>query len=401
VSAVLTPSHTSPLVTAEVLLDRDRLSELVGRPVRAVRLRHKPGLSTTAALVAYGQDTGASVLGWATVSHAGYRDKVSNAVRRAAERGRDVTVRPVHGAGDDLLLTFGRVDTDPRLHRALDTLRPVLPSVDAAVADGRVTVLRYNPHRRLVLRVNRSVPVVLRATGAKVASPDRLLRSLHRAGVPVLRPVRVEDLPTTPRTSVWPWFGAGTLATAPGPRRMATDTGAALARLHAVRPPRGLPSWTRQGEEDALAGQVHALAHLDEAAASTMAALCGTVLNRLPDRPVVTVHGDLSADQVLADPWHGVRLTDFDRAAAAPAAADLGSFAAVELLPGGSGTDGLTEDVLEAYGSAGGAPVPEAELRAWTARALLHRVHEPFRQGDPQWRGRITARLQQVQEVLG
>lgn len=400
-STVLTPSPTRPLATAEVLLDRDRLSDVVGRPVRAVRLRHKPGLSTTAALVADVPDTAGVVLGWATVSHAGYRDKVSNAVRRAAERGREVTVRPVHGAGDDLLLTFGRIDTDPRLHRALDAVRPVLPSVDAAVADGRVTVLRYNPHRRLVLRVNRSVPLVLRATATKVPSPDRLLRSLHRAGVPVLRPVRVEDLPTTSRTSVWPWFGAGTLATAPGPRRMAAGTGAALARLHGVRPSRALPRWTRQGEEDALAGQVHALTRLDEDAASTMAGLCGRVLDRLPERPAVTVHGDFSADQVLADPWHGVRLTDFDRAAAAPAAADLGSFAAVELLPGGTGPDGLTEGVLEAYAAAGGAPVPEAELRVWTARALLHRVHEPFRQGDPQWRDRVAARLEQVREVLG
>jgi hypothetical protein len=401
VTAVLAPDRAPGLATARVLLDRERLSELVGEPVRATRLRHKPGLSTTAALVGDGPD-GSRVLGWATVSHAGYRDKVSNAVRRAAERGRSVRVRPVRGEDDDLLLTTGPIDTDPRLHRALDALREVLPSVDDAAAAGRVTLLRYNPHRRLVLRLNRAVPVVVRATATRTTKEvDRLLRSLQRAGVPVLRPTRADGIPTTSRTSVWPWFGAGTLhAALPGASVRAAETGEALARLHRVAAGRSLPHWTPQAEEDTLAALVHDLARLDEGAAAVMGALAARVLDRLGEAPAVTSHGDFSGDQVLVDPWHGVRLTDLDRAAVAPAAADLGSFAAVELLTGGTDT-GLTAPLREAYAAAGGTVVPEDAVRTWTARSLLHRVQEPFRAGEPDWPARVSARLAQVDEVLG
>jgi len=395
------PDRAPELATAAVLLDRARLSELVGEPVRATRLRHKPGLSTTAALL---RDTPGDpqVVGWATVSHAGYRDKVSNAVRRAAERGRSVRVRPVRGEDDDLLLTTGPIDTDPRLHRSLDALREVLPSVDDAAAAGRVTLLRYNPHRRLVLRLNRGVPVVVRATATRTAKDvDRLLRSLQRAGVPVLRSTRADGIPATSRTSVWPWFGSGTLHTAvPGAAERAAEAGAALALLHRVRPGRHLPRWTPQGEEDVLVSHVNDLARLDPPAAAVMGGLVARLLDRLGERSVVTVHGDFSGDQVLVDPWHGVRLTDFDRAAAAPAAADLGSFAAVEMLsadPAG----GLTGPLLEAYAAAGGVVVPGGEVRLWTARALLHRVQEPFRAGHPDWRDGVAARLAQVREVLG
>lgn len=399
-TAVLLPDRAPALATAAVLLDRVRLSELIGRPVRAVRLRHKPGLSTTAALVADDIGGEARFVGWATVSHAGYRDKVSNAVRRAAERGRRVQVVPVRGECDDLLLTTGPLDTDPRLHRALDALRPVVSSVDEAVTSGELTLLRYNPHRRLVMRLNRSAPVVVRATAVKGAEVDRLLRTLERAGVPVLRPTRVEGIPSTSRTSVWPWFGAGTLATVPGERERAAEAGEALARLHRVRPARQLSRWTIQGEEDALTAQVHVMSRLDEEAAATMAGLAARVLDRLADRPAVTAHGDFSSDQVLVDPWQGVRLTDFDRVVAAPAAADLGSFAAVELLAGADPGARLTP-LTEAYAAHGGTPVPPAELGTWTARALLHRVQEPFRQGLPDWRDHVASRLEQVWEVLG
>src|SRR5690606_32446994 len=71
---------TCPHRTADLLLDGPRLDSLVGRAVRVDRLRHKPGLSTTAALRA----PDGRVLGWVQAATEDHLPKVRNAVRRGA-----------------------------------------------------------------------------------------------------------------------------------------------------------------------------------------------------------------------------------------------------------------------------------------------------------------------------
>lgn len=381
--------------SADLLIDRQRLSEVVGREVRATRLRFKPGLSTTAVLL-----DATDGPEWIQASHRAHADKLGKAVELAAQRGRDVHVHEVDG----LTVAHGPVDTDARLQKALDQLRPVHPSVAAAVAGGQLTVLRYNPQRRLVLRDDRpdGDPVVLRVTGHKQVGVRRALRRVAAAGVPVVEPLESHGYLAGRRVTVWPWFGRGDLASDPGgAERAALAAGTALARLHRS----GLALGPVPDPIVALARQAVDLEDLDPAAADRMRAQAAAVGRRVRAHPWATgpIHGDFSADQVLVGRpgEESVRLTDFDRAGTGALVADLGSFAAAELLSRGQDWSGVgalphTRALLEGYGWSG----PEDELRTWVARALLTRVIEPFRSADPQWVRALHDRLDQVEQVL-
>lgn len=418
---------------ADLLIDQARLSELVGRPVRAVRLRHKPGLSTSAVLV----DTeGTRPPGWIQVTYPGHVDKLRNALRRAGDRGQLIQVREVPAAlaPGGLLLAHGEIDSDPRLQRGLDTVRGAHPSVHAALASGRLSVLRYNPQRRLILRreVAGAETLVLRVTAEKQRGTHRLVSGLAATGVPVVQPLATHGLHRTRRVTVWPWFGTSDLHQSPaheaGPQALAA--GRALAALHAVPGAQlRLEPVPEAGAE--LAVLAADLCQIDAGAGERMQRLVTAVTEAISAGvwEVGTVHGDFSADQVLVDGQaggdSGLVLTDFDRIGTGPLAADLGMFAAAELLAtspqgagagagagasaaGGPSTTGgdpdsstlpLTAALIQGYAAARGQQ-PQAPERAWVARALLTRVVEPFRAGEPDWVRLVHDRLDQVQDVL-
>ncbi|MFW5469279.1 phosphotransferase [Knoellia sp. CPCC 206435] len=410
----MTPVLTSERVTADLLIDRARLSEVLGREVHACRLRFKPFLSTTAVLAV---DGGSAVPHWIQVSHDAHGHKVVNAVRRAVERGQRVEVRHVDG----LTVALGALDTDPRLQRGLDVLRTCHPSVAGALAVGELEVLRYNPRRRLVLR--RRLPgdecEAVRVTAHKQHGLRRALAALSAAGVPVVEPLPRESGPTSRRVTVSPWFGRGDLAqlarrTDPGDATAAAGAaGAALARLHGSRALRT----TLTDPALTLSTLVTDLTALDPDAAHRMGELAGRTAARIAAGhwPVGSVHGDFSADQVLVggrgeDP---VRLIDFDRAGRGALLSDLGSFVADELVgisrastspdPADLETLPLTAALLSGYAARPGAvavPPDGFGLRTWVARALLTRATEPFRSADPDWLAAIHRRLDQVEEVL-
>lgn len=400
-----TMTEESALATAEVLLDADAVSDLVGGPVQVRHLRHKPGLSTTGALMTRDKDVvdaaathGPEVLGWVQACWPSHLGKVRNAVRRAAERGQHVWVEQLPGS--EIWLVWGGIDSDPRLHRALDPLRPVFGAISDAVARGSLGVLRYNPHRRLVLRheLGGGARQVLRVTAEKKARHDAVLSRLHDVGVPVLKPLRRPDR----RVSVWPWHGTGNLAEVGDPhlaRHAAHATGQALARWHQVVDG-GAQPWTPAAERAPLHAQVEALRMLDVVASEQCSMLSEQVLRRLvaevPAGATTYVHGDCSADQVLVDPGSDIRIIDLDRARTAPPAADLGDFAASELLRGGT----LARPLLDGYAAAGALVPSGPELTLWTARALLTRVVEPFRAGSADWLPQVRGRLDQVGRVL-
>lgn len=376
-------------LTADLLLDHERLSALVGRPVRATRLRHKPGLSTLAALTRDGRP-----VGWAHAVTAGHLVKLDKTLHRARERGLTVRICP---AGDGITLAWGCLDSDPRLHRALRELGP--GSLCGALAAGDLRLLRYNPHRRLVLhRPGPDGGAVLRATTDRQADAGDLPAALHRARVPVLAPATPPHPRPGGRVTVWPWFGVSTLAEAP--LAVTPAAGQALARLHRLT---ALPGRGEVPADAAHPGRVAAdLTRLDPGLGASARRVVDALDTRIRAHPWprVAVHGDFSADQVLVAADGTVRLIDFDRAGAGPALLDLGDFAAVELL-----TDPVLDDPLDpartrALLAGHPDPVDPQQLRTWTARALLTRLDAPFRDGHPDWAERIALRLDQVRRVL-
>lgn len=405
---------TGPDAHAALLLDADRVSALVGRPVRAVALRRKPGLSTSAALLAADAPAGApTVLGWVRALLPAHRAKLAKAQALAARRGRSVHVRRVDGPTpeEDLLVAWGPIATDPRLIRPLDRLTRVVPDL---IGDPRAHVLRYNPLRRLVLRLGPDHPdsVVVRVTAHPGTAQTRAARLLAGRGVPVLAPVRGPGLPEglhgSRRVSVWPWVsGPGDLSVT-GDLAQGAAAGAALAALHAASADLtgvadlGLPRYDRRHLADQRVTLVRAVGSLDAGLGARAAALLAAAPAPEPGHRPVLVHGDFSADQVLATGAADstqVTLLDLDRLGVGDPAQDLGSFVASELLRTDGRDPGLGEAVLRGH-SADADATTDAVLRPWVAHALVTRLVEPFREGRADWRDGIAHRLDLLEQVL-
>lgn len=355
-----------PMLTAAVLLDAERLSALVGAEVRARRLRHKPGLSTVAAL-----ETGdGDIHGWIQVASRAHDARVARAIRRAGRAGQRIRVL-VH---EGLTVAFGPPESDPELAAGFAELRELQGEPGS--------LLRYNPHRRAVLRNEiEGAPVSVRVhtdRGDAKAAVQRS-RRLVGDGVPTAPPIT-----RTKYTSTWAWVGEADLASMDGGREAAARrAGEALARLHAASTPVRDPKPVR----GALLRQADDLAVLDESLGRRARRMVEEV--DLPETDLVPAHGDFSADQVAVGSGR-VWLLDLDRHRSAPRLADLGSFHAVEIL---SGARPVTGSLLEGYGTD-----PAEALRPWVFAGLAARMMEPLRDADPHWRDRISARLDQMEQ---
>ena len=363
----------------EAVLDQDRLSELIGRPVRAARLRIKPDVSLTVGLedAATGRPAG-----WARLMWPSGRAKADRAARRARVRGLRTVRRELDGG---LVLHAGRLASDPAL----------MEHVGRAAASGLVEdpdgrrVLRHNPLRRLVVRTGAGV---VRITSAPQDDELRLRDFIgdRVPGPPVhvsaLRFVGDTDLERAARPGA---SAAGALAAA------SAAAGAALAALHASTrrlPPDLAARLPGRRADGRRAGAVHAsvLRALDPALAARVLAL-DERLPADPPAPRVLAHGDFTPDQVLVRLDDGaVWLTDFERSRLAPAATDLGSYLAV--------VDGAAaRALLDGYADAGGRVPDGPGLAAGTARARLARLAEPLRHADPLWRERIGRELEELE----
>lgn len=373
------PGPWTPDPDLEILLDPERLTAAVGRPVRATRLRPKPGVKHVAALA--DPQTGA-VVGWVQVLIGPTRVKIDKARMVAEQVGLAYRLHERELPGG-ALLAWGPVETDPRLARALAGL-------DLAGA----TVLRYNPLRRLVLRVGESV---VRVTDEPHRSRwSRAVSALTEHGVPVLRPATPEAAAATGlnphgRVSVWRWVEGRDLSV------RATEAeqraaGRLLADLHRVPAhavtdlelePRAWPE-ARAAAESTVAQLEQVAPELGRAARA--------VLEELPsargEGEDVVLHGDFSLDQCLAGTDGGIVLGDLDRLCRGPREVDLGSLWAVALIEGTS-----VQAVQEAYG----APAPHA---CWVTAALLSRVSEPWRAQGHGWAAEVGRRTALAASVL-
>ena len=135
----MTSSLIKAMTTADAVatvLDADRLSELLQRPVRAARLRIKPEVSVLVSLT--DRSTGLTA-GWARLLWPVSHSKAAQAERLAASLGLQPPV--TRSLDEGLLLQCGEVLTDPKLAEPLAqaTELGVLGSWEAR------DVLRYNP----------------------------------------------------------------------------------------------------------------------------------------------------------------------------------------------------------------------------------------------------------------
>ena len=394
----MTPSLISAMTTAEAvaaMLDADRLSERLQRPVQADRLRIKPEVSVLVSLTDW--STGLTE-GWARLLWPVSHSKAAQAERLAASLGLQPPVTLPLDEG--LLLQSGEVLTDPKLAQPLAQARDlgVLGAWEAR------DVLRYNPSRRLVLRDGSTVLRLRAGAGGPADDVHRALSGL--LPVPGLLDsqavARCEG-----RVSVQQWCGDTNLAEvqADDADRAASDqglkeasrrVGALLAELHSCvgqlpaglidRLPHQPPSFRDLAEVHAR--QLDVLA--PELARRVRAV--GDMLPSLLTGTPVLAHGDASPDQVLYEYSTGrIWLTDFDRVRLAPAAMDLGSYLA-EAPPS------QRHALLEGYATH--RPVPGAEELGWAiALSRLARLADPLRRAHPSWRERIGADLTAIERI--
>ena len=394
----MTPSLISAMTTAEAvaaMLDADRLSERLQRPVRADRLRIKPEVSVLVSLTDW--STGLTE-GWARLLWPVSHSKAAQAERLAASLGLQPPVTLPLDEG--LLLQSGEVLTDPKLAQPLAqaTGLGVLGAWEAR------DVLRYNPSRRLVLRDGSTVLRLRAGAGGPADDVHRALSGL--LPVPGLLDsqavARCEG-----RVSVQQWCGdtnladvyaddADRAASAQGLKEASRRVGALLDELHSCvgqlpaglidRLPHQPPSFRDLAEVHAR--QLDVLA--PELARRVRAV--GDMLPSLLTGTPVLAHGDVSPDQVLYEYSTGrIWLTDFDRVRLAPAAMDLGSYLA-EAPPS------QRHALLEGYATH--RPVPGAEELGWAiALSRLARLADPLRRAHPSWRERIGADLTAIERI--
>ena len=184
-----------------------------------------------------------------------------------------------------------------------------------------------------------------------------------------------------------------------------SDTGAALATLHAQNPD-GLQRWTRAEEADYLLGLSWEIAFICPGLSGLAEKLARRLVSRLHGAPAMdhTVHGDFSDGQVLID-GREVAIVDLDSSYRGDPADDLGSLLAQ----------------LETYAMRGRLPVGAVEMHRcallggyrrvarqasadrigfYTAAGLLRRARFAFRARKDRWGQVIEASLARADAIL-
>lgn len=362
---------------AEDILDPQRRARLVGSDALIERLRVKPGSNLVAAWSRPGAD-GEVDRGWIALLTS--EDKVRGILRRATRGGGDVTVHR-----DDVpYLLSGPIETDPRLARPLARAARRLHNVT------RLDVVRYNPSRRLVLRVRGgNVPGGDAMMRIAPRGLDRLVRAEEHwaaSGAPVLRH---EWWGSKATAAVAPYWGDGDLATFRDVEA-AYVCGRAVALVHGESRPEQ-PFATQAGHE--VPNEAAVVAGLIPELRERLDAVVALLGESRRESYQVPLHGDLSPDQVLTD-GSQIRIIDLDRARPGAAGEDLGTWcAACRLL----GAPELETAFLEGYGTVREIP----DLAPWIARALLTGALEPFRRWHPDWPGEIDQRVSLAEQALG
>jgi hypothetical protein len=283
------------------------------------------------------------------------------------------------------LVLVAPLTADPRLKSAMRVVsRPHLVVEDGVASE----VLRYRPHRRLVVRVDGSggpLAVVRGYPGPAPRSTVKACRSLRAAGLPV---PRLNALPRGGRLAVFEHLPGAAPTDGTDPYLLAA-AGALLARVQAVEPHRALTVLDHASLAQGSLGAVGALVPdcLPLAEATVRRSLDRLAAAR--HAPRVTAHGDFSADQLLLD-GADVSLLDLDRAATDGPSGDPASWFAAEATASRWDAGADPHEALAPLLDAVLACLPpehvahtrrhlDEALRPRTALALLARAADPFR----------------------
>ena len=395
------------------LLDDELLSELLGESVRITRVRYKPH---TAALVAFRRTgNGAGIYGWASTTTPDHVEKLRRRADSSKKRGSGIRLVHPDYLHADVVVASGPVDEDWALRPNLRWLRDhglgrlgALPAAERFL-DPPVSVLRYNPERRLVTRVpSATLPVVVKTSvlADEAAAGLRLRQRLASHGIPVL-PELADPECAVHGISASPDWGHGDLS-GDDNDPAAYRAGQALAAIHEM----DAETYTDPtAEVEDLVRQLAAtrsmitclLPGLEAPATRLTSRLLAAVGAADPRGPQVLVHGDFSADQVLVD-GPAVRIIDFDRVRTSDPARDLGSFAAVEEIaePTGAGPVAggrKTAQLIEGYREAGGH-VSQARVDTWAAFRLFLNSVDPFRNRASDWPADTNWHIRRALELI-
>ena len=405
------------------VLDDELLSELLGESVQIVRTRYKPH---TSALVAFrrtgygagsGSDgSGAGSYGWALTTTPEHVGKLQQRADSSQQRGGGIRlIQPDH-LHPDVAVAAGPIQEDWPLRPNLRWLRDHgLRRLGALPAAGRfldppVSVLRYNPERRLVARVpTETVPVVVKTAvqADEAAAGLRLRQRLQSHGIPVL-PELADPECAAHGISASPGWGQGDLGGG-GNDPAAYRAGQALAAIHGMDTE---PGADPMADMEDLVRQLMAtrsmITCLLPGLEAPVDALTGRLLAAVgaagPRRQQpVMVHGDFSADQVLVD-GPAIRIIDFDRVTTSDPARDLGSFAAVEDIADPAGVGPVaggrkTAQLIDGYRDAGGH-VTQAGLDSWAAFRLFLNSVDPFRNRTSDWPADTNWQIRRALELI-
>ena len=378
------------------LLDPDEATTLLREAAAAVwgselrvtvdYLRYKPSTSLVAGLRVDTPD--GMRWAYAVAGSRGHAPKLAKHLTRGVRGPRGFVPRVT----PDLVLV-APLPADPRLGSAMRVVsRPHLVVEDGVASE----VLRYRPHRRLVVRVDGPggpLAVVRGYPAPATRASVKACRALRAAGLPV---PRLTGLRRGGRLAVFEHL-PGVAASDGTDETLLASAGALLARVQSVEPHRALGAVDHVGLAHSSLGAVHALVPECVPLAEATVRRALDRLAAAQDAPRVTAHGDFSADQLLVQAA-GVCLLDLDRAATDGSSGDPASWFAAEAAAGRweAGADPherlapLLEALLEALPEGrptgeGGHPGRHLDetLRPRTALALLARVAEPFRVRDP------------------
>jgi hypothetical protein len=405
------------------VLDDELLSELLGESVQIIRTRYKPH---TSALVAFrragsgsygnGSDgNGAGTYGWALTTSPEHIEKLQQRADSSQKRGGGIRLVQPDRPHGDVVVAVGPIQEDWPLRPNLRWLRDHgLGRLGALPAAGRfldppVSVLRYNPERRLVVRMpSATLPVVVKTAvqADEAAAGLRLRQRLQSHGIPVL-PELADPECAAHGISASPDWGHGDLGGVDNDPA-AYRAGQALAAIH------GMDTGTGPNPAAEMADLVRQLAAtrsmitgllpgLEAPVAALTSRLLATVVAGPHGPAQVLVHGDFSADQVLVD-GPAVRIIDFDRVRTSDRARDLGSFAAVEDIADPAGVGPVaggrkTAQLIDGYREAGGY-VSQARVETWAAFRLFLNSVDPFRNRASDWPADTSWHIRRALELI-
>jgi aminoglycoside phosphotransferase (APT) family kinase protein len=402
-----------------LVLDADLLLERLARAwpeadlrtARAVYLRYKPHTSCLVAYRVVGPQGEQDVHAIARTAAA--NDKIGKAQERARRRSR----RPELFVLDDCAVVVSVFPEDARLpvlRRLADPerRRQLLGRLlHGRPPLGHLVRLRYKPERRWVGRASsaEAPDVVLKAHAAGGFEAGLRGALFGQSRPPVVVPRLLGALPGQGLLA-FEWVAGRPLGEALSGGEAALQdvrlTGEALAHVHAAPPAGVLP-------RDPLADAHHVLsvaamlAFAQPALAARAESLGREIAARVAAQPPAAkpVHGDFHAGQVLLT-GETVAMLDFDEAALADPAADLGAFLAHlerEACSGRLSADrvgALGEALLAGYGRVGSRP-SDGHVALHVASALLQLAPHFFRDRDPAWPERTEAALDRVAAHVG